>query len=230
MNASRSQEAESALYVFDGAETPAEYQAALSSPDENEMAEWLAGRPSFLKRQLKKATKTTPTVWDWIFGALMPVFCFVADPIVFKNAFFSRGDGFLSDFSPFAHLLSFLSIMSLAAWLIWGERLKGLAALVSGVMFAGAVISLAIGFLLLPLSLFGMIFLIGLLGFTPFFTFMVLWRNAMRAFIAAKPHFESGVLTRTVGLSALFTLAIPMIFNAAMGVNMMSRLVKFMIR
>ncbi len=225
----KSQEVESPLYLFEGADMPSDYRAAVDLSEEDELTKQSAEKPGFWNSRFQKAANTKPNKWDWIFGVIMPVVCFVADPIVFKIGF-GPDDAFLSDYRPFAYLLSFSSIMAMIAWLLWGERLKGFGVLVSGVLAAGAAVSLLIGFLLLPLSLIGLIIVIGLLGFTPFFTFTVFWRNSVRAFAAAKPYFESGLLTRTVGLIALSAIVVPMVVNSALGNNIVARLLDIITR
>ena len=164
-------------------------------------------------------------------GVIMPVICFVFDPIVFKNGLddIDINDAILSNYRPFAYVLSFASIMALLAWMIWGEKLKGFAVVVSGILAAGAAVSLVIGILLFPLSFFCLIFLIGILGFTPLFTFASFWRNSRQAFLAARPYLERRVLIGTTGLVMLSALAVPMIINAAMKVNMVTRLLEIVI-
>lgn len=49
-------------------------------------------------------------------------------------------------------------------------------------MAGAAIHALLLGILLLPLSIAGMVFMIGVLGFSPFLTAFSLWRNACRAY------------------------------------------------
>src|SRR4051794_30413679 len=129
-------ETENPLYVYDGAEPPSDYTV-----ESKRINVYAAEAPSgFWETYLQKAANKTSTKFDWIFGVLLPVICFFADPIVFKNGidFSGGGEAFLSDYRPFAYLLSFMSIMAMLAWLIWGEKLKGLSILVSGILAAGA--------------------------------------------------------------------------------------------
>ena len=225
MNCDTSQEIKTPLYIYDGAEFPSGYLGATDLLAEDQPCDALVTKPGFWERQLSKAADKKTNKWDWIFGVIMPGFCFVADPFVFKSGFGSN-DGFLSDYRPFAYLLSFASIMAMIAWLLWGERLKGFGVLVSGVLAAGAAISLVIGLILFPFSFLGLIVLIGIFGFTPLFTSVVFWRNSLRAYLAAKPYFESGLLTRTVGLVMLSALVIPIIVNAALEKNIVARVAR----
>jgi hypothetical protein len=77
----------------------------------------------------------------------------------------------------------------------------------------GGIISLVIGIVLSPLSLLGLIVLIGALGFTPLFSSIVFLRNALRAFQAAKPFLEKGVLIRAFALTAIFSVVVPSVIN-----------------
>ena len=142
---------------------------------------------------------------------ILPVICFVFDPVVFKGNIL--GAAFLGTFKPFAYLLSFVSVMAMSAWLIWGEKLKWLNAFLAGLFVVSSMISLGIGIILLPISLLGLFVLIGVLGFTPLLTSIVFLRNAARAFHSAKPFLEKRVLINSFILSAIFSLVIPWVLN-----------------
>ncbi len=141
----------------------------------------------------------------------MPVVCFVFDPTIFKGN--AIGTAVLGNFKPFAYLLSFVSVMAMSAWLIWRAKLKWLNAFLAGLFLVGGIISLGIGVVLLPVSLLGLIILIGILGLTPLFSAIVFLRNAFRAFQAAKPFLEKSVLVRTFALTVIFSAVIPSIIN-----------------
>jgi hypothetical protein len=176
-----------------------------------EAAENAEPRKKFWRRQFQKEATAAQRKFDWIFGVVLPVICFAFDPIVFKNGF--GEPAFLGAFKPFAYLLSYVSVMALAAWLIWGARLKWLSAFLAGLFAVGGVVSLAVGVVLSPFSLLGLLLIIGILGFTPFFTAIVFLRNARRAFYSAKPFFEKRVLINSFVLSAIFSLVLPSVFN-----------------
>jgi len=53
---------------------------------------------------------------------------------------------------------------------------------VGGDIVAGALFSEFIGVIILPFTLLGLVFGIGIFGLTPFFTGLVYWRNGRRAF------------------------------------------------
>jgi hypothetical protein len=120
-----------------------------------------AKRIGFWQRQFQFEITYKQKVFDWIFGVILPVICFTFDPIVFKT---NMRDPFLGEYKPFAYLLSFTSILAMMAWLIWGEKLKGLSGILSGLFAVGGVISLGIGIILFPFSLIGLVLIIGALG------------------------------------------------------------------
>jgi hypothetical protein len=161
----------------------------------------------FWKRQFQAESTSTQKNFDWTFGVILPVICFAFDPIVFK------GESFLGIAKPFAYLLSFVSILAMMAWLIWGEKLKWLSGILAGFFAVSGLISLAIGIVLFPFSLIGLVLLIGVLGFTPLVTSIVYLRNATRAYRAAKPLLEKHVLIRSAVLSAMFGFVTPFVIN-----------------
>ncbi len=133
----------------------------------------------FWKRQFETPANSKQKTYDWIFGVFLPVICFAFDPIVFKGGI--GGAAMFANYKPFAYLLSFACIMAMAAWLIWGEKLKWLNGFLAGLFFLGGVISLGVGIVLFPFSFVGLIILIGALGFTPLLTAVIYLRNAFRA-------------------------------------------------
>lgn len=168
-------------------------------------------KTGFWKRQFEPQATVPQAVFDWIFGVALPAICFIFDPIVFKSG--NWGMPVFGAFKPFAYLLSFVSIMAMAAWLIWGERLKWLNGFLAGLFFTGAAVSLAVGVVLLPFSLIGLAFLIGILGFTPFLTVFIYLRNGCRALLSAKPLLEKSVLVYAVGFGVIFSAVVPAVIN-----------------
>jgi hypothetical protein len=169
--------------------------------------------PRFWKRQFERKVTRKQNVFDWLFGVILPVFCVMADPIIF-DSWLRNEEALFWMFKPFAYLLSFVSIMAMMAWLIWGDKLKGICAAISGLFFAGGLVSLGVGIVISPLSLIGILFLgIGLFGFIPLIAAFVYLRNATRAFRAANSLLEKRVLIGSAVLSALFTVVIPWAVN-----------------
>jgi hypothetical protein len=163
----------------------------------------------FWQRQFQLESTPKQKIFDWAFGVVLPVVCFAFDPIIFK------GSGSFGGFAkPFAYLLSFTSVMAMMAWLIWGKKLKQFNGILTGLFAVGGIISLGIGIVMFPLSVIGLLFVIGILGFTPLFTSLVFLRNASRTYRYAKPFMAKQVLLGTTILSAMFSFAVPFTINA----------------
>lgn len=165
-------------------------------------------RVGFWSRQFQIEPTESQRQFDWTYGVVVPLVCVAADPIVFRN------NGLLSDYRPFAYILSAVSIMAMAAWLLWGNRLGWLAAPLGGLFVAGSFVSLIVGVILFPFSLIGLLILIGFLGFTPLFSGIVFLRNGFRAIYAAQDILEERVVWQSAVLAALFALVIPLVINA----------------
>lgn len=151
-------------------------------------------------------------IFDVFFGIVLPLLCFYFDPIVFQsdNGF---GSPLLASYKAFAYSLSFGSIIIFAVWLCFGNRLKWLCAVFAGLFFTGAAFCFVIGVLLLPFSLLGLFLIIGILGFTPFFTGFVYLRNGFRAFRSAKENLNFKLLANAAVLSAVLSFVFPAILN-----------------
>lgn len=166
----------------------------------------------FWRRQFQTKSTEAQRTFDWLFGVIFPVVCFVFDPTVFKGGG-GLGGAFLGHIKPFAYVLSFVSVMAMAAWLIWGDKLKWVNGFLAGLFAVGGIISFGIGIVLLPYSLLGLFVLIGILGFTPLLTAIVFSRNALRTFNSAKPFLEMKTLIHAFALSAILSAVVPYILN-----------------
>lgn len=167
--------------------------------------------PGFWRRQFQPQPTREQTVFDVVFGVVLPVLCFIFDPIVFRGNFFG-GTPLFGRIQFAAYAVAFIEISTLLAWLCATERLGAHAATVGGFLYTGALVSLSIGIVLSPFSLFGILFAgIGLLGFTPFLTFVVFWRNGRRAFNLYPANEANG--RRKLGafvLGIIFVLGVPL--------------------
>jgi hypothetical protein len=165
----------------------------------------------FWKRQFHTESTYGQKYFDGLFGIILPVICFFFDPIVFRTN--DLGAPLAGQFKPFAYILSFVSIMALMAFMIWGAKLKWLNGFLSGLFAVGAIVSLFVGIALFPFSVMGLVVLIGALGFTPLFTAFVYWRNAVRAYKITKPVLGINLLVKSMMLTAMFNLITPAIIN-----------------
>jgi len=161
----------------------------------------------FWRRQFQQQPTKKQTVFDWSYGVVIPLICVAADPIVFTE------QGLMEAYRPFAYLISSASILAMVAWLLWGQRLRWLAAPLAGFFIAGSIVSLVVGALLFPYSVIGLFFLIGFLGFTPIFSALVFLRNGIRALRTSSSFLEPRVVWQSAVLAAMFGLVIPYVIN-----------------
>src|SRR3954468_3801765 len=114
----------------------------------------------FWRRQFQQETTDRQKRYDWAFGVVLPVVCFFFDPFIF-TFWGSPGGGILGAYKPFAYAGSFLSVIGLMAWLIWREKLGGFGAFLSGIFFLAGLVSLALGIAMIPISLIGLMAIVG---------------------------------------------------------------------
>jgi hypothetical protein len=112
---------------------------------------------------------------------VLPVLCFEFDPIVFKSSI-NLGQPLAGEYQSFVYAISAVEITTMVLWLMFRDRFSSFTGPIAGVLFFGGLFSLLIGVLLLPFSLIGLLVIIGLAGFTPFFTGVVYLRNGVRGF------------------------------------------------
>ena len=166
----------------------------------------------FWARQFQEQPTMPQKRFDWIFGVIMPTACIFFDPFLFTNKL-DVVSPLLGEYKPFVYLLSFVSILLMAAWLLWRERLGGLSAAIAGVFGVASQMSLVVGVVLLPFSLLGLFFIVGALGYTPLFTSVIYLRNCVRAFRSAKPTLMPRTLAYSAALAGIFALVIPYVIN-----------------
>jgi hypothetical protein len=101
-------------------------------------------------------------------GIVAPVLCLIADPVVFKGG--DEHGGILARHWIFGYGFIALEVATLAAWLASRGRLGPLCGIAAGTLLTRAFFAAAMGLFLLPLSIVGLLLIIGLLGFTPWLT------------------------------------------------------------
>lgn len=159
----------------------------------------------FWARQLSGPRTPGQLVFDFVFGIVMPVFCFYLDPGIVRAGLFSP----VGELSLFIYAFSGLAIIALFVWLVFGHRMGSLGTIFGGVLVAGAIVSTSIGVLILPLTLIGILVVIGLLGFVPFITGFVYLRNALRAINYSGASASRLPRFAIVVFSAVIAIALP---------------------
>lgn len=134
----------------------------------------------FWRRQFAEGATAAQRRFDIAFGIILPVLCFVFDPVVFREWHTADG-GIYGRWRSYAYTVSTLQMVALAAWLLRAGGAGRPPAALGGVLFAGGLFSLLVGVAILPFSLLGLILFVGVFGFTPFPTAVVYLRNGWRA-------------------------------------------------
>lgn len=161
-------------------------------------------RPNFWTRQFGPKRTGAQDVFDAIFGLVLPIVCFIADPIVFKS-FPILGPALLEDYQLFAYVVSTVEMGFFLVWRTFPGRVNHLSPLFAGVFFIGACFSTVIGVMMLPVTVWTLLIMIGLLGFVPFLSAFVYLRNGVRAINAqATPSFASRFTVAALGGVVVF--------------------------
>jgi hypothetical protein len=144
---------------------------------------------------------------DVIGGIFLPVLCVVADPIVFKQSEFfgNLGGPLLQRYVVFGYLEILIGMTALALFLQW----RIISPFLAGTLLVGAVFSLALGTLLFPFAILGLLFVIGILGFTPFLSCFVFARACIRALQICRTRMKTRVVVAYASLGVVLTLALP---------------------
>jgi hypothetical protein len=168
----------------------------------------------FIRRQFDESPTTAQTKFDIVFGVALPVACFLFDPFVFRG-FDGDPHGLLESYQFFTYTLAAMEMAALGVWLAARGRLGEWSPAAGGVLLAGALFCFAIGVVLLPFSLVGLVFIIGALGFTPFFTGFVYLRNGVRAVRMARNRLSFGAnFLGSLVVGAALVLCVPALAGA----------------
>jgi hypothetical protein len=142
----------------------------------------------------------------WGFGIVLPIACFVFDPIVFTEMPYAR-------FSVGAYLLSAAAIVALFLNLTQSGR-AGDHDVVRGVIFSAGIFALVVGVVILPWSVLGLVVAgVGLFGLIPFGTAYVYLRRGWPTGIVATrslrriASFLSGMILPAVVVGSVQVLA-----------------------
>lgn len=159
--------------------------------------------------------KKSPPKWrrlitDIVFGVVAPILSLIFDPIVFRGSgSLGLQSAVLAQWRVFAYVAIPLGVVVLVLWLWKRYALKFWSGFVAGVMFTGAIFSLLVGLAILPTTLIGLLLGIGILGFIPFVTAFVLFRNARDALNYAGKQLNFSGILGTLVLGMVASVAIP---------------------
>jgi hypothetical protein len=161
----------------------------------------------FVSRHFEQSATRRQKIFDAAFGIILPVLCLYFDPIVFRGGI--MGAPLLGRYRLFAYAVVAVEIAALALWLAVGERIREWGGMLGGAMLAGALFSFVVGVVILPYSLFGLLLLIGVLGFSPFLCAFVYLRNAARALKASGTYLGAGRRAAALTLGAAVSIGAP---------------------
>ncbi len=131
----------------------------------------------YLRSSLTNPTKLR--FWSqFMWGILMPIGCVFGDPFVFGR--FEMGTALSFNEYAFA-CYAFIGweILCLAASWVVRPAQRRINLFLSGSLLAGAVFAFLIALAVLPFTLIGLIVVLGVMGFTPWFTAIVYLRTSM---------------------------------------------------
>lgn len=137
-------------------------------------------QPGFWERQFVSERTPNQLTFDLLVGVGLPLFCLLLDPIVFHSTL--GWEPILGRYCIVGYLATGIGVLSLSVWL----HLKRPAALLAGLLSGGAIFAFLLGVIILPSTLLGLLFGIGILGFSPFLVSFVFLRNASRAMSQAQ--------------------------------------------
>jgi hypothetical protein len=137
---------------------------------------------------------------DLMAGALLPIGCIVFDPLVFHQPT-SRVMGLATIGSQIAMLCSWMFIAPALG--------KPVFAFAGGFLLFGACLAGFIAVIMFPLTLVGLLILVGVLGFIPFSTAKIYFRHGRKALLHSAQKDKKYVV-----LGFLLALAIPFIARA----------------
>jgi hypothetical protein len=168
----------------------------------------------FFARQFSHVATGEQRLFDVIFAIIAPILCVACDPVVFKGERFGRP--IFQAWSAGAYCAIAIGLIALTIWLTTRRP----AALLSGLLSAGALFAMGVGIVLLPVSVLGLYVLIGVLGFTPLLTAFSFWRNAVRAYRVACVDIDRGRMRRIQlqwAAGMIVGLALPVSSNIFVG-------------
>ena len=159
----------------------------------------------FWKSQFGPHRTGAQDFFDVTFGLVVPILCFVVDPVVFKS-FPLLGRALLEDYQLFAYVVSTVEMGFFLVWRTFPQKVNWLSPLFAGVFLAGGCFSLAIGVVMLPLTVWALLFVIGVLGLIPFASAFVYLRNGIRA-MKAQPNLPLASRITTATLSGMLVIS-----------------------
>ncbi len=161
---------------------------------------------------------------DLLAGALMPIICVFFDPGVLRET----QAGFVPGFFDFRFLsgtelgvvLTLAILVQVGMLLLWQLIPRGaptVAGFFVGSLSVGTLLAAAIGVCILPLTLIGLLLIVGFLGAMPFLTAIVYLRNLISATRMALSKAGVPRLTFAITMGVLVAVGLPLLLNEICG-------------
>jgi len=163
----------------------------------------------FLKKQFKHPDTDAQKTFDIVFGILVPILCIASD--LFYGLGLFRPGGFLNgalwELSIYCYSEFIIGLSAMGYYLMFRQA----SAILAGILLGGGIFSLLLGILLLPLSVFGLVIVIGILGLTSFVSSFVFFRNARRCWTQSREHPSRKYFAAMMVLTAVVVVVVPAI-------------------
>jgi hypothetical protein len=154
----------------------------------------------------------------YLAGVLGPTICLLIDPFVFRGPPGGYLPGIFGSRRMYWYSFMVLEMVLLTLFLWSGSSLRpAVCAVISGAFWVGAFNAVGIGALLLPVSLIGLRFVVGALGFMPFLT---AWAFLIQATIASGREGELRSAQQMILLElagAALAVGLPVLLQLAVG-------------
>lgn len=170
----------------------------------------------FWKRQFALNHTPKQIMFDVIFGVIGPVLCFIFDPIFFQSQSF--GPALFPEYQVLVYVFSGLEISTLCLWLVTRGSFRFSNQLIGGCLILGGLVSFLLGLILFPFSVLGIaiVYGIGLVGFTPFLTGIVYWRNGVRALCSEPESASLALRSAAFFLGVVLLSGVPVVLSATL--------------
>jgi len=118
-------------------------------------------KANFWARQIAPEVTRRQIIFDVLFGVIGPVVCLVVASGIFGSVYFLAGA--LANLQVFTYLGAGIGMIALVFWLALGRRLEHGQGFLAGILLLVALFAGLLDLLLVPLSLCGLVYIIGIL-------------------------------------------------------------------
>jgi hypothetical protein len=169
----------------------------------------MSATPGFWRRQFRLPPTGAQTAWDLLFGMVLPLACLAGDRILFGRVRHLFNGSIFGPARIFCYGFILTEVVLLGLWILLRRKLTRSAGYFSGPLLAGWFFSLLAGLYLFPFSIVGLVVVIGVLGFSPWFAGFAFFRNwRMARLLSGTPGGSGGRWLTLAGILFAVTPAI----------------------